>query len=510
MNSLITLEGIDQAIAALNPHNSKSLKSKLVGLIREFYENEDSLKVLQGIPSEELIKRLWNTGPASMAIKSKVRNLNSIKSSVNIDLQKLYREGRISQGIIIGATNVFQMSAEAKDKFLSDFADSGLGKDSADLGEIAGVLNVVDEMLSVPGAVSGKEHPDRSKKLKEVQNLVRDLSQKLGLSAGAQEADETGFDEAAEDVEEVEVEEELDEDLEEMEEEAEVDEETDAVVEVEDDLEEVQKNQLLAEKFHDSLGAMDRFYNQYIRIPAGKYIVGAQNPGNKVHLASFFIGKFPVTNALYEIFVEETGYATTAERFGYGTVYFGRYQKETDALSSRQKLIWNSSQVCKTVKGACWYQPRGPGSTIHGKRNHPVVQVSLEDAMAFAAWTGKRLPTEAEWEAAARTSRGYDFPWGELFKAEACNIEQSGIGDTTVVDAYADFANDYGIVDALGNVLEWTTDSCESSGVPQTEIQYKILKGGSWLSAGELCLSDRLEMDGRKSSNILGFRCVAF
>ncbi|MBW2018254.1 MAG: SUMF1/EgtB/PvdO family nonheme iron enzyme, partial [Deltaproteobacteria bacterium] len=208
-----------------------------------------------------------------------------------------------------------------------------------------------------------------------------------------------------------------------------------------------ERARLLAEQFNQSLAAMDRFFNQYLLIPKGKYPVGNGGPPGKerpkawLEMAPFYLGKFPVTNALFEIFVEKTGYKTTAERLGYGTVYYPRARKRIDEETGLETLDWRSDLTSKTVEGACWsdltsktvegacwYQPLGPGSTLHGKRSHPVVQVSLEDAMAFAAWTGKRLPTEEEWEAATRTAQGYPFPWGKEWKEGACNVEESLVG----------------------------------------------------------------------------------
>jgi len=176
-------------------------------------------------------------------------------------------------------------------------------------------------------------------------------------------------------------------------------------------------HKLLAEAFDGYLGAMERFYNQYILIPKGAYTVGGGigTQGlseRRIRLPEFYMGKFPVTNALFEIFVEKTGYRTTAEKEGYGVVYNARRKKEVDPRTGRERFVWNSAVVSHRVEGACWYQPLGPGSTLHRKRNHPVVQVSLEDAAAFAAWTGKRLPSEAEWEAASRSKKGHLYPWG--------------------------------------------------------------------------------------------------
>jgi formylglycine-generating enzyme required for sulfatase activity len=272
----------------------------------------------------------------------------------------------------------------------------------------------------------------------------------------------------------------------------------------------IKNAQLLSDLFNHALSAMDTYYNQYVLIPKGKYIIGSNNSSHdskhtkKVISEPFYFGKFPITNALFEVFIEKTGYITTAEKVGFGTVYFGRYQKKIDPKTGLQTLEWNSSLESRIIDGACWYQPYGPGSTLHNKRNHPVVQVSLKDAMAFAAWTGKRLPTEEEWEAASRTSTGFEFPWGNEIKKEACNIEESYTGDTTPVDKYTDNDNSLGISDTLGNVMEWTLNKINGS-----SSDY-IVKGGSWVSGNDARLYSRFFLDPESTSNILGFRCVAY
>lgn len=279
--------------------------------------------------------------------------------------------------------------------------------------------------------------------------------------------------------------------------------------------EKIKKDRLLAEEFDGYLGVMDRYYNHYILIPGGQYIVGTKNPKNNeklerlISLSPFYIGRFPVTNCLFEIFVEKTGYITVAEKVGYGNVYYGRCQKKKDKKTGLITSIWNSSFYCKVVEGACWYQPFGPGSTLHNKRNHPVVQISLEDAMAFAAWTGKRLPTEDEWEAAARTEKGWSFPWGKEWKKHCCNIEDSFTGDTTPVEKYAEFENELGIVDTMGNVIEWTSDNFTALPDNKNRSEYHIAKGGSWISKNNITLFSRFKIAPESHSNILGFRCVA-
>ena len=271
-----------------------------------------------------------------------------------------------------------------------------------------------------------------------------------------------------------------------------------------------QKAKVLADEFNDSLAAMDKYYNQYLFIPKGKYKVGnkfpkkSERPEKKISLESFYFGKFPVTNALFEVFVEKTSYKTTAERVGYGTVYYGRYQKTISEDTGMETFNWNSALNSDFVKGAYWYQPLGPGSTLHQKRNHPVVQVSHEDAMAFAAWTGKRLPTEDEWGAASRMANGY------MPSPKRCNIEDSYIGDTTPVDEYKDHANEFGIIDIIGNVLEWTINPNAKPSKPKDNQKAYYLKGGSWISGGNVCVSSRILSGNETYSNIIGFRCVAY
>ncbi|MDD5450902.1 MAG: SUMF1/EgtB/PvdO family nonheme iron enzyme [Desulfovibrionales bacterium] len=278
----------------------------------------------------------------------------------------------------------------------------------------------------------------------------------------------------------------------------------------------IPRARLLAEEFNRLLGDRERFYNQYILIPAGDYIVGNKSPGKderpeqKVRLEAFYMGRFPVTNALFEVFVEKTGYKTIAERLGYGKVYYGRFKKTVDAKTGSIRLICQSGLSCETVYGTCWHQPSGPGTTIHNKRNHPVVQVSREDAMAFAAWTGKRLPTEDEWEAATRTADGYALPWGNDWQRDVCNIEASSIADTTPVDRHMDSGNNFGIIDAIGNVLEWTMEPCNPPSYARHDVKYYVAKGGSWISGNDIRLFNRFKLEAEMHSNILGFRCVAY
>jgi len=120
------------------------------------------------------------------------------------------------------------------------------------------------------------------------------------------------------------------------------------------------------------------------------------------------------------------------------------------------------------------------------------------------------LPTESEWEAASRTAKGWTFPWGHEWINDAGNIEDSGIADTTPVDKYAEFENDFGIVDVLGNVLEWTDNGFETTSQENNASNYRIAKGGSWVSGNDIRLFSRFKLKPDSHSNILGFRCVAY
>jgi len=282
-----------------------------------------------------------------------------------------------------------------------------------------------------------------------------------------------------------------------------------------EDLPETERKRILAERFDRYLGAMERHFNQFLLIPSGSYTIGSKLPSpgelpeQQIQVNDFFMGKYPVINALFEVFVERTGYTTTAERKGFGVVYEGRFRKIKNEKSGQYRFAWNATHSRKEVKGAYWYQPTGPGSTLHQKRNHPVVQVSLLDAMAFASWVGKRLPTEAEWEAAARTDKGYLFPWGDDWKDGLCNTETSEIADTTPVDHHPDAANKMGIADLLGNILEWTSEKCDPPNSFRNDYDYRIAKGGSWVSEEHIQLASRFRFPTDFTSNTLGFRCLA-
>ncbi len=259
---------------------------------------------------------------------------------------------------------------------------------------------------------------------------------------------------------------------------------------------------------------LQRFTPRFVKIPAGIYRIGARNPNHlevperRVTLPAFYIGQVPVTNDLFDLFVRETGYQTDAERTGFGRVFRGRYQQHTDPHSGRQTFSLLRGRSSQVVNGASWRHPHGPGSSLENRHNHPVVQVSRADALAFASWAGKRLPTEEEWEAAARGYEGYLFPWGDQWDPARANLESALVGDLTAVTAFTPRGSSpFGILDLLGNVFEWTSSRPAIADGAAGGTSH-ILKGGCWNSGNEIRLFSRLIESDNFWANTVGFRCA--
>ena len=177
-------------------------------------------------------------------------------------------------------------------------------------------------------------------------------------------------------------------------------------------------------------------------------LLARELPQHQVYLDEFKIAKYPVTNADFSQFVRETSYLTTAEREGSGVVFDPNF---------------------RVVARADWRHPLGPDSSLAGKEKHPVVQVSWYDAGEFCLWlsrkTGKkyRLPTEAEWEKAARGPKGRIFPWGNQWEPAFCNFGYRFKGTTPVDYFEKNNQSPYGVVDMCGNVFEWTSTTIGST-----------------------------------------------
>jgi formylglycine-generating enzyme required for sulfatase activity len=217
-----------------------------------------------------------------------------------------------------------------------------------------------------------------------------------------------------------------------------------------------------------------------VRVPAGEFLYGDKK--EKIDLPEFWMDKAPVTNAEFERFVNDTHYKTTAEQKGSGYAWNGKEWKDT--------------------QGAEWRHPHGSSTSIQGIMDHPVVQVSWEDATAYAQWAGKRLPTEQEWEKAARGTDGRFYPWGNHEPTDKlCNFGMNVKGTTPVGKYSPQGDSPFDCVDMAGNVWEWTASDYDNS--------RKVLRGGSWGNdASGLRSAGRIFSTPVDRSDGFGVRCV--
>ncbi|HLZ00970.1 MAG TPA: formylglycine-generating enzyme family protein [Bradyrhizobium sp.] len=281
-------------------------------------------------------------------------------------------------------------------------------------------------------------------------------------------------------------------------------------------------------------------------IPGGTFLMGSnafyreERPVQRVSTDGFWIDRFPVTNAQFRRFVDATGYVTFSERAPTREMYPDAaaeflvpgslvFVKPPRPVSLRDYRAWWAY-----VPGANWRHPNGPNSSIAHRDNHPVVHVAYEDASAYAAWAGKALPGEVEWEYAARGGlEGAAYPWGDAANPEGRfmantwqgrfpfeNLAEDGYEGTSPVDAFP--PNGYGLHDMVGNVWEWTSTPYASSHDAEKSCCHRetldqrshlqVVKGGSHLCAPNYCLRFRpaaRQGETRDSSTChIGFRCI--
>jgi len=297
-----------------------------------------------------------------------------------------------------------------------------------------------------------------------------------------------------------------------------------------------------------------------IWIPGGEFRMGSDNhyaeeaPAHSVSVGAFWMDRYAVTNEQFRRFVEATGHVTLAETPPNPADYPGAKAELLGAASvvfrkPRQRVDLRDCYSWWTyVRGANWRHPDGPGSSIKGAAKHPVVQIGFADAEAYARWAGKELPTEAEWEFAARGGLdGAEFVWGNDFAPGGKMMANTWQGEfpwkNLRTDGYEGIApvgsfpaNGYGLYEMAGNVWEWTTDWYQDHGkvqhaccsidnprggdrdssydprMPHIRIPRKVMKGGSYLCAPNYCRryrpAARMAQPIDTATCHLGFRCI--
>ena len=277
----------------------------------------------------------------------------------------------------------------------------------------------------------------------------------------------------------------------------------------------------------------------FVDLPSGSFRMGddsvwaypgdGEGPVHDVALDGFRIDRYAVSNDAFARFVDATGWVTDAERYGWSFVFAGLLPDDFPETRAVVGAEW-----WRQVDGASWHHPEGPHSDLEGRADHPVVQVSWQDAVAYCRWTGTRLPTEAEWECAARGGRvGAAFPWGDDLEPggeHRMNVFQGKFpGDNTGADGYRATApvdafppNDSGLHNVTGNVWEWCSDWLGLDYYTRSESrnpagpatgERRVQRGGSYLCHISYCrryrVSARYGSEPDSSTGNLGFRVAA-
>jgi formylglycine-generating enzyme required for sulfatase activity len=266
-----------------------------------------------------------------------------------------------------------------------------------------------------------------------------------------------------------------------------------------------------------------------VTVPAGRFRIGdesewaepadGEGPVRQVELSSYRIDRCAVTNHEFEAFVDATGWRTDAERYGWSFVFGGLLPDEFPPTRGIEGAPW-----WRQVMGADWRHPEGPGSGCSDRSLHPVVHVSWNDARAYCGWSGTRLPSETEWEVAARGGlEDQPFPWGDelepggrhrmnVFQGEfpGGNTGADGYLGTAPVDAFD--PNGYGLFNTCGNVWEWCADRFDAGSGPSAR-GFRVQRGGSYLCHASYCrryrVSARVGSEPDSSTGNVGFRVAA-
>lgn len=303
-------------------------------------------------------------------------------------------------------------------------------------------------------------------------------------------------------------------------------------------------------------GALAQSDGDFVDLPGGSFMMGSERfypeegPAEKVTVGPFAISTTEVTNDQFAAFVAATDYVTTAEQGLDPETYpdvpeeLRRPGSMVFAQPSERVSLADPNAWWRYVTGADWRHPTGPGSSIEGLGHHPVVQVSPEDAAAYAAWAGGRLPTEAEWEFAARGGLdAADYAWGQTYHAPgeawkantwqglfpSVDMAEDGHHGTAPAASFA--PNGYGLYDMIGNVWEYVADYWVPGHIPGAKVDpqgpnavvaaqfsspatgpRRVVKGGSWLCAPSYCQryrpSARQPAELSLGTNHIGFRIV--